>query len=942
MLLAGVVTTAAAVIKGVVTDRSSGDPLMQATVRLLRNRADSAFVDVTTCNLDGRFTLPGVKNGKYLLSVTYVGYNPLTLPVNITGGANVDLDTLRLQESSILLREATIVGVATPITAKEDTLEYNASSYTTPPNAVVEDLLKRLPGVEVDSEGKITAQGQTVKKILIDGEEFFSDDPKVASKNIPVAMVKNAQVINRKSDLARMTGVDDGEDEMVINLTVKPDMKNGVTGQAEGGYGSNSTYKGSFIVNQFKSSNTFTFLGNINNINDAGFTDSNSGRFMRFGGDNGINTTRSLGFNFNVGNKQFRAGGNILYSNNDRENASETHRTNLFANGRNTTTTSSSNSTDKGNNLRGDFRLKWDPDSFNTLEFRPNFSLNFNRSNSASSSANYDNALLAMAQSRNLSQSDGRSLELGGRLIYNHNFEQHRGRSFSLSTDYRLSNVREDITSWSRNAFWNLDSIYENYQITNNHRWTNSVYSRLTWTEPIGPASRGNFLEVSYGLNLRWNNADKTVNHDFLRLDSLPDYTLGWRAANWNQWGFDDRLQGLGDLAYDPINSNSFRNSFVENQFRIGYRKVSAKANLNVGVSVNPSTSSSTNLSNPAKTIAPRHVLNYAPFLRFRYKWNAQTSLNAFYNGRSSQPSLDQLQPVEDSSDPMNIIQGNPNLNPTFTHRLHAHFQNFNQEKQQSIMAMMMLSFAQNAVATNVTTNRATGGRYTTYENVNGNWNLHAFTLYSRPFGSSKTWTINNALGGNFAQTTGFIAGEKNTAGRLNLNESVGIAYRPANLELELRPFYNFAHNTNTLSTQAASNIHSFGGRFNSTYYTPFGVVLSSDLNYAANRGYTAGYDLNTWTWNASISYMFLRDKSATIAIKANDILNQRTSIMRTETAQAITDTKSLVLGRYVMATLTWKFSSFGGGKAPTVDTEFMRQGPPRGPGGPGPGPRPM
>ncbi len=934
MLLAGVVTTAAAVVKGIVTDKH-GDPLMQATVRLLRNSADSAFVDATTCDLDGRFTLPSVKKGKYLLSITYVGYNTLTQPLNITSGnADVTLDTLRLQESAILLREATIVGVATPITAKEDTLEYNASSYTTPPNAVVEDLLKRLPGVEVDAEGKITAQGQTVKKILIDGEEFFSDDPKVASKNLPVAMVKNAQVINRKSDLARMTGVDDGEDEMVINLTVKPDMKNGITGQAEGGYGTGSTYKGAFIVNQFKGSNTYTFLGNLNNINDAGFSDANAGRFMRFGGDKGINTTRSLGFNFNVGNKKLRVGGNILYSNNDRENADETHRTNLFTNGENTTTQSRSASTDKGNNLRGDFRLKWDPDSFNTLEFRPNFSLNLNNSNSSATSLDFD-ARQALAQSRNLSASDGKSLELGGRLIYNHNFESHRGRSFSVSTDYRLSNVREDITSWSRNAFWSLDSIYENYQLTNNHRWTNSVYSRLTWTEPIGNAARGNFVEVSYGLSLRWNNADKTVNRNVFGLDSLPDYAAGWRTANWDRWGFDDRQQG--PLAYDPINSNSFRNDFVENQFRIGYRKVTSKANLNVGVSVNPSKSSSTNLSNPAKTIAPRSVVNYAPFLRFRYKWNAQTSLNAFYNGRSSQPSLDQLQPVEDSSNPMNIIQGNPNLNPTFTHRLHAHFQNFNQNKQQSIMAMMMLSFAQNAVATNVTTNRATGGRYTTYENVNGNWNAHAFTLYSRPFGSSKTWTINNALGGNFTQTVGFIAGQKNTAGRLNFNESVGIAYRPANLELEVRPFYNFSHNTNTVATQAATNIHSFGGRFNGTYYTPFGLVLSSDLNYAANRGYTAGYDLNTWTWNASISYMFLRDKSATIAIKANDILNQRTSIMRSETAQAITDTKSLVLGRYVMATLTWKFSSFGGGSAPTIDSDFMRQGPPHGPNGPGP-----
>ena len=435
LLLAGTFGVSAAVVKGVVTDLS-GEGLPQATVRLLKADKDSTFVNAAASDLDGRFTLTDVKPGRYYVKASYLGYFDEVKPLRVTsGGATVNLDSIKLRESSIILKEATAIGVATPIKVMEDTIEYNASSYTTPPNAVVSDLLKRLPGVEVDSDGSIKAQGQSVKKILIDGEEFFSDDPVVASKNIPVNMIKNAQVINRKSDLARMTGVDDGEDETVINLTVKPGMKNGWFGQAEGGYGTSDTYKGSFIVNRFINNNQFTILGNANNINDAGFTDGNGQRFRRFGGTTGINTTQSLGFNFNVGNKVIRVGGELLYSHNDRYNTQRSHRTNLLRDG-NTYDDNSSQSWDKGHNVRGGFRLKWDPDSFNTLEFRPNVSVNINDSRSLSTGHNYDDAG-DISNSRNIGKSHGNSFELSGRLIYNHKFRSRRGRSFSISVNIR-------------------------------------------------------------------------------------------------------------------------------------------------------------------------------------------------------------------------------------------------------------------------------------------------------------------------------------------------------------------------------------------------------------------------------------------------------------------------------------------------------------------------
>jgi len=964
LLLAGVVMAPAAVVKGVVAD-SYGEPLPQATVRLLRT--DSTFVGGTATNLSGKFSFPSVKKGKYIIQATYLGYKDTNRNISVEGN-DLTIDTLKMQESTIVLKEAVAIGIATPIKVMEDTIEYNASSYTTPPNAVVNDLLKRLPGVEVGTDGSITAQGETVKKILIDGEEFFSDDPKVAAKNIPVDMIKSAQVITRKSDLARMTGVDDGEDETVINLTVKEENKHGWYGTIGGGYGAGidgssrpdwNKYKGSFIVNGMMGKNTITILGNANNINDEGFTDTNGSRFRRFGGLNGINTTQSLGANFNLGTSKLRYGGEVMYSHNDRDTQNRTHRLNLFHDGQNTQDDTEKKSRDKGHNFMANLRLKWEPDSFNTLDFRPNFSANFNDSESNSFNVNYINQNNEpTTNSRNITSSSGKSYNFNGRLIYNHKFANHRGRSFSLSGNYSLSNTNEDEQTWSRNAYWlsrsnpeKADSLYEDYQENHNHTWNNRINARLSWTEPLGNVKNGNFIEVAYTMNFRWNNADKTVYNKPLETKNLTPEQLAemntWRDMNWRNWGewsLGNRWAGLDpdELDYDSRNSNSFRNNYFNQQIRIGYRKVHAKYNLNAGIGINQQISKSDNLTNPEKTIPTRRVWNYAPFIRFRYKHTKLTSVNLFYNGRSSEPTMTQLQPVADTSDPMNVVVGNPNLNPSFTHRLHFNYSTSNPDKQQSIRVMGFGGFTQNAVVANIVTDRETGKRTTYYRNANGNWNFGAFSIYSRPF-TNKAWTFNNRLHFNYRQDVGMTNNIQSTSGTLRAGESFGIAYRPGDLELEIRPRYDIMFTSNSLQQNTNRTIHTYGGSFNGTWYTKFGLVLSTDLNYTANSGYSEGYNTKEWMWNATISYMFLKAKNATIALEGKDLLNQHQSVMRTETAQAVTDTENNMLGRYVMLTFTYKFSTFAGGKQPQGEGDgFMRQGPP-GPGmrppmgGPGP-----
>lgn len=904
-------------ITGRVTD-GAGEPLMQATVRLLRV-GDSTFVSGTSADIDGRFNLSGVKPGKYIVETNYVGFAPTTLNIQV-GNETMSLKPIVMSESTNLLKEVSVIGVKTPIKVMTDTVEFNADSYLTRPNAVVEDLLKRLPGVEVDSEGKITANGKEVTKILIDGKEFFSDDPKVASKNLPADMVNKLQVIDRKSDLARLTGVDDGEDETVINLSVKKEMKNGWFGTAEGGYGTDRRYTGSFNISSFKNDNQFTFLGNFNNINELGFTDGNGNRFRRFWGNNGITASQALGLNFNVGNGEiFRVGGDVMYSHSDKDAHSRSERQWLFPDSTSYTSSRSFNR-DKGHNVRGDFRVLWQPDSFNILEIRPNFSLNFNRSNSLDSTLTRagDPAMSRVNSMYNDVASKGNSFEMGARLIYTHNFASHRGRSFSTMVNYRMSNVREKEISFSRNLFYLLNDSVDVYdQFTDNHTWSNTVGARVTWTEPLGNVSRGNFLTLSYQMTYRWNNADKLV-YD--------------RDYDHDNYGF---LGLMPDDIYNNNLSNRFRNTFFSQNIRIGYKKVTSKINFDGGVSLVPSRSQSTNLTNSEKNIPSRSVWNIAPFVRFRYKINKNRSFNMHYNGRSSEPSMNQLQPVADMSDPMRIIQGNPDLDPTFTHRVMLRFQDFNMDAQRSIMAMAHVNFTQNSIVSRTTFNDQTGGQVTTYENVNGVWNAMLMNMISFPL-RNKAFTFSNHLFMRFAKNVGFSNGLRNSTFNTNLRIEPALAFRPSNLELELRPVYGLQTTHTSVATNVNRTIHNYGGRFNGTYYTKFGLSISTDLDFSATSGYSSGYDQKTWKWNAQLSYQFLRDQSATIAVKVYDILGQTKNISRNVTASYIEDIDYNELTRYFMATFTYRFNTFGKGKQPESRNNGpggpRRMGPPGGP----------
>ncbi len=905
-------------VRGVLVDRMDGSPLISATLRLL-NAKDSSMVKGAMSDVDGRFRITGIGRGRYLLESSYVGYQTTLTPVNLkTSDASVRLDTIRMAGNSVVLKEAEVVGIKAEVKVMQDTVEYNADSYKTQPNAVVQDILKRLPGVEVDSEGKITAQGKEITKILVDGKEFFSDDAQVASKNIPASMVDKLQVIDRKSDLARLTGVDDGEEETVINLTIKKDMKKGWFGNVTAGYGTDGRYSGNFMVNRFVNDNQISILGGANNTNELAFSMPGSGRFRRFGGVNGVNTSQSVGVNFNVGNEEtFRVGGDLMYSHSDQRTDTKSNKQYLFADST-SFENSLSRTRDQSHNVTGNFRLRWEMDSANTFDFRPSFLLSYNQSDSYSESE-----LLAGDASRSLVnttqntlKSDGTTYDVGGELVYNYKFRRRPGRSFSTQVSYKFSNTVEDETTYSVNKFFLVpdeDEIRD--QMVDYHQWSNRVGARLTWTEPLGDIKKARFLTFAYRMNYVFNNSDKLV-YNIDRAYSTEkamqmlesDYGILTNPMVANAMAYDSGV-------FDEDLSNRFRNDQFTQSLRLGFRQNREDYRLDGGVSVEPTMMSSENLLNSAKSIPENWVWNFAPFLRFRYKFSKTESLALDYRGRSKSPTMTQLQPVPDYSDPLRVVQGNPELLPSFTHRFNVRYNNFNKERQSSIMTFVSADLTQNSIVTNTQFDKNTGGRTITYDNVNGDWTLSGMLMYNSPVGH-KGWRVSNHTFLRYARTVGYNNGLLNKSGNLMVSQTPGVAFRTDIFDVELRPYYTLQHTSNSVQ-QDNRLVHSYGSRFNAGYYAPFGLSISTDVSYGNSIGYSDGFDNEQWLWNAAVSYSFLKGKSATISLKAYDILREKQNISRAVTANYIEDREFNTVTRYFMLSLTYKFAKMGDNTEP-------------------------
>lgn len=544
-----------------------------------------------------------------------------------------------------------------------------------------------------------------------------------------------------------------------------------------------------------------------------------------------------------------------------------------------------------------------------------------------------DPDLTPVNDNRNFQNNKGTSYQTSGNLIYSHKFKSKAGRALSLNVQYSLSDTKQKSLTWSRILYYLLNDADEDLlRYLDNHNWSNSVEGRFTWTEPLGNSKNGNFLTLSYRARYQWNNANQ--------------YTYNLPTDPEIEPDLSGDLNRLPDGAiFDPDLSNSFRNKFSTQELQVGYKKVNKNLNLEAGLLFSPSSSESHDLINEERNIEKRWVWNVSPFANMRWKFNNHASMRANYRARTSQASMSQLQPVPDVSNPLNIIIGNPDLKPTFTQNIMLNFSDFNSEAQQSLMFMVNASYALNTIVSKTFSDSETGGRTTTYANVNGNTNLMFMGMITRPF-RNRNWRFNARLMTRYGSTPGYINGDFNRTGNLNLSPSVGLTFSSDIFQISLNPNYSLGSVTNTLPQQANRKTHSYGFSSDASLYLPFGLELTTDINFSANSGYTQGYNINQWLWNAQLSYSWLKDKSLTLSVRAYDILGQKKNINRSISSSAIIDTEYNDLTRYVMFGLTWTFNSLSKkNKGPDGESDMFMppgRGGDRPRGGMPPGGRPM
>jgi len=897
-------------ITGTIVEHENQEPIEQATVRLL-NARDSSFVSGVVSSNNGIFSLKDIRQGEYILNVSFVGLKTVYKNVQARGQqSTINVGKIELEDNSIALGEAVVIGKMAEIIVRNDTIEYNADSYKVAEGSALEELLKKMPGVEIDDDGKVTVNGKEITKIMVDGKEFFTNDPKVASKNLPADIVDKIQVFERRSDMAQMTGFDDGNEEPTINLTIKPGMKQGWFGNAFAGYGSQDRYEGNAMVNRFVNNDQITVMGGLNNTNNMGFSDLSSTispdggrRFNPGGAGNGITSSGNIGLNFS---KEFTPkstlSGNARYSRSDNDAERKIYRENILSMDSTSLENEQSIINSISDNIGTELRLEWKPDTMTRILFRPEIS--YNRSQRYENrdidifESNMDT--ISITNSQNTSESEG--YNVGARLELSKTLN-NSGRVFSLS----LSGSIDD--SYTNGSYYNLEQQYylgQDSILDQRYRYDNtgSNYRAFTsWVEPIG---RNNFIQLTYSISQRQQESLRST------------YSKGIDSEEYN----------LLDTAY----SRSFRNNFVTQRAGLSFRSQREKYNYTIGLNVDPSYSSSENfVGDEVLQKISRDVINISPSAQFNYIFSRQSNLRISYNGRTSQPSMTQLQPVADLSDPINIVIGNPDLKPRYTNNLSVRLQTFQSETQTAFMIFANGNYVVNDIVSSTTTLQG-GRRETTYKNINGNYNGNVRMIMNSPL-RNKKFTVNSMTMASYSNSYGFSNGEKNQNNNLTLMERAGIDYRSSLFDLGVNGNIRYNKTTNTLQAQNNRKTYNYGVGGTTTIYLPLNFRIESDINYSTNSGYVSGYEQSEVLWNASASKNFLKNNQGTLRFKIYDILQQRSNISQSQTANYTQFSETNTLNSYFMVHFIYRFSIFSGG----ASAQDMRPGGRR-MGGPGPG----
>lgn len=931
-----------ATVTGTVLDGSDKSPVMQATVQILSLK-DSTMVKGNVSDLDGNFAL-SVRPGKYLLKISYIGYTTFFRQIEMTRNKpRLNVGNIELQADAIMLGEAVVVAQAPEVTAAEDTLVYNSSAYRVPEGSALEELVKKLPGAEVDENGKITINGKEIKKIMIDGKEFFADDPNIAMKNLPVNIIDKVRAYDKQSDLARATGIDDGEEETVLDLSVKPGMNKGWFGNADLAAGTEDRYSGKIMLNRFWGDNQFTVIGSMNNVNDQGYPGGGGG--FRWGGQNGLTAIKMGGFNFSTTSEKLETGGSVNFNYKDADIISKQASETFVSSDNSSFQNALIAQRNKNTALTADFRIEWRPDTMTMLLVRPRLSYgdtnNTESSNSGTFNAEPQNTtdeLIAAIQEGNLtdlmaeenivntiirnSLSKSSDFNVGGSVMFNRRLGK-AGRNINFRGTYNYTNSSSEQFSTSETEYFQMTDE-ERLEILNRYISTptlnNNFSARVSYSEPI---FKGGFLQFSYNFQYRYSTTDNST------------YTMP------NDWTIDNGYGGEYTGVLDKENSKSAHYTYYNHQAELALRWIREKMRLNVGVSFQPQKTELSYKKGDLDTVTVRNVFNFTPTLDFRYKFNKTSQLRINYRGRSSQPSMTDLLPVEDTTDPLNIRRGNPGLKPSFTNSFRAFYNTFNTETQRGMVAHVSFSNTMNSVSSRRVYNETTGGYITTPENINGNWNLFSM-LGSNTALRNKKYTINTFTTASYNNIVSYISDntettndDRNKTRQLRLGERLRGTYRTDWWEVSLNGSLNYTHSRNNYQEQNNMDTYDFSYGASTNIRLPWNMSIATDLSQNSRRGYSDNsMNRDELIWNAQISQDFLKGNAATVSIQFYDILRNQSNVSRAITAAMRSDTEYNAIYSYCMVHFIYRLNLFGGKNGgPSMGGPHGR--------GPGFGPRP-
>lgn len=840
--------------------------------------------------------------GRATVTIECVGYRQHKQLFDVHKGAN-DLGTVYLNGQNTL-NTIVVTAAGNQMMVKQDTIEYNANAFKVNDTDMLEELLKKLPGVEIGEDGSITANGKTISKIMIDGKTFFMDDPQLASKNLPAKIIEKLKVVERKSDEARFTGIDDGEEETVLDLSLKKGMSEGWIGNLGGGYGTKRRYEGSAMIGRFTKNINLSFIGNANNTNNRGFNDmagsmmsvmmsSGSGGMgmgrgpgggFSFTG-NGITRSKMGGFNGNyeADSKKIKVNTSYLYSTTDKNVEEEKNRTTMLSDNLNQYNWSAGKQNTIARGHRWDAEIEYNPTDATSFIFRPYVRFgngDFEQLNRFTTLRGADST----NRGYNTSFGDNHSQQIGGRLVFRQRLWKP-GRTLTLRVFYNFSNNSSDGYNISKTNYFNGGVINQTSEVNQSYHQnqrSNQIGINGTYTEPLG---KNYFIQASYRYSINHSNTVKTT-YDF------DPFT--------NQYDIKDEEY-----------SSKYMGNFTNQRYELALRKQEEKYNFMFGFSASPSKTTSEGRGRDTSYT----VTNFSPSARLDYRISESKFFRLSYWGRTSQPSLNQLLPIPDNSNPLYVQEGNASLNPSFTHQISSEYRTNNRQTFSFFGASIDFRYTSKSII-NQKRYSDDGIQYSKYVNADkGVYNISGRLFYNSKIAKSDfnihvSSHISYGNGFSYVATNGNFA--ENETKTFNINLNTRLSYRIDNFEASIGGGTNLRDAR--YSVKSIDDVRTWSNRvsgsFNWTFLKTFNIT--SDINYRWYNGYSAGYGQSQTIWNGEISKTFYHN-AFTFKVRCYDILNKSRNTYRNNSENYFEDVTNNTLGRYLMFTLTFRFGSFGG-----------------------------